>query len=175
MNETQLQCLLLLLGFYPGPIDGIWGTQSRKALERFREACSAAPEELLAQLRASISDEEPGDWWQEIRFFQEEEFACKCGRHCDGYPARMDENLVRSADAVREHFGKPALVSSGLRCANHNAAVGGVANSRHLTGKAMDFCIPGVSAAALLSHVQQLPRIRYAYAIDGSYVHMDVE
>ena len=47
--------------------------------------------------------------------------------------------LVRKADALRAHLGVPIHVSSGVRCKSHNAAVGGVSNSRHLTGKAMDF------------------------------------
>jgi uncharacterized protein YcbK (DUF882 family) len=86
----------------------------------------------------------------------------------------MNETLIRVADRVREHFGKPITVSSGRRCANHNARVGGVANSRHLSGKAMDFCVSGKSASQVLEYVQKQPEIRYAYAIDDSYVHMDV-
>ena len=77
------------------------------------------------------------------------------------------------AENVREHFGKAMPVSSGLRCTRHNANVGGVSNSRHLSGKAMDFCVSGVPAATVLSYVKQQKGIRYA--IDGSYVHMDIE
>jgi uncharacterized protein YcbK (DUF882 family) len=52
--------------------------------------------------------------------------------------------------------------------------VGGVSNSRHLEGKAMDFSIRGKTSAQVLAYVQKQPEIRYAYAIDGSYVHMDI-
>jgi uncharacterized protein YcbK (DUF882 family) len=65
------------------------------------------------------------------------------------------------------------LVASGLRCEQHNANVGGVANSRHKTGRAMDFRIEGKTSAQVLAYVQQQPEIRYAYAIDSQYVHMD--
>lgn len=78
------------------------------------------------------------------------------------------------ADRVRQHFGVPVVVSSGLRCKTHNANVGGVANSRHLSGRAMDFCVTGRTSAEVLSYVRQQPEVRYAYAIDGQYVHMDV-
>ena len=54
------------------------------------------------------------------------------------------------------------------------ANVGGVDGSRHKSGKAMDFRVEGHGAKAVLGYVQTLPHIRYAYAIDGSYVHMDV-
>jgi len=169
MTDKQKQCLLCYLGFYGGPIDGIWGPQSRQAEDRFREEYGAD-----ADLREVICRDEAADWWQEIRYFKKAEFACKCGCHCDGFPARMDKALVQTADRVRSHFGSPVLVSSGLRCKTHNAGVGGVSNSRHLLGKAMDFCVAGKTAAAVLEFVQQQPEIRYACAIDGQYVHMDV-
>ena len=49
-----------------------------------------------------------------------------------------------------------------------------MANSRHLSGKALDFYIEGVSGAQLLSAVQRDKRCRYAYIIGGQFVHMDV-
>lgn len=41
-------------------------------------------------------------------------------------------------DPVREWYGKPIYVNSGYRCKELNAAVGGVANSQHMTGEAAD-------------------------------------
>ena len=82
---------------------------------------------------------------------------------------------MRLADGGRQHFGAAAIVTSGVRCKNHNASVGGVSNSRHLSGKAMDFRISGRSAAEVLYYVNQLTDIRYAYAIDSQHIHMDVE
>ena len=76
---------------------------------------------------------------------------------------------------VREHFGAPVFVSSGVRCEQHNANVGGVEGSRHKSGKAMDFRIENANAVTTLAYVQSLPGVRYAYAIDKNYVHMDVK
>jgi uncharacterized protein YcbK (DUF882 family) len=39
----------------------------------------------------------------------------------------------------------------------------------------MDFRISGKKAAEVLEYVQSLPEVRYAYAIDSNYVHMDVK
>lgn len=175
MTNKQKQGLLLFLGFYTGDVDGIWGPLSEAALIRFREAYGADPEAAIIQIRQSEKTEPPDDWWEQIQYFTPEEFACKCGRYCDGYPARMEKELLQTADRVRMHFGKPVVVSSGLRCRQHNANVGGVSDSRHLSGKAMDFCIPGISARKILDFVQKQPEIRYAYAIDDSFVHMDVQ
>ena len=90
------------------------------------------------------------------------------------YPETQRE-LLTMADRVREKLGAACLVSSGLRCSRHNVSVGGVASSRHLTGKAMDFCAVGKTAAQVLAVVRDQPELGYAYAIDDSYVHMDVE
>ena len=100
---------------------------------------------------------------------------CNCGgKYCNGFPAEPDPVLVKAADRVRGHFGAVAYVSSGVRCVRHNANVGGVPNSRHLSGKAMDFCVSGKTAEEVLAFVQQQPEIAYSYAIDSYYVHMDV-
>ena len=87
----------------------------------------------------------------------------------------MEEKLIRKAEEVRKHFGKPVIVTSGRRCATHNAKEGGVSNSRHLSGKAMDFKIEGKTSEQILAYVQKLSGIRYAYAINERCVHMDVE
>ena len=58
-------------------------------------------------------------------------------------------NLRRTAmllEQVRTRLGVPILVSSGYRCPELNAAVGGQANSQHLTGQAADFIAPGFGA-----------------------------
>jgi len=177
MTVKQKQCLLCYLGFYGGAIDGIWGPKSAAGAKAFQRENGLAededfgPESQKAVLERIARGE--GDWWTEIEFFRREEFACKCGR-CGGYPARMDRAVVEAAEDTRRHFGSPAIVSSGLRCAAHNARVGGVVGSRHLLGKAVDFRVEGRSASQVLDYVRRLPQIRYAYAIDSSYIHMDV-
>ena len=50
-------------------------------------------------------------------------------------------------EPLREHIGKPLIISSGYRCKALNKAVGGVANSQHLVGEAADLCIPSVAEA----------------------------
>lgn len=41
-------------------------------------------------------------------------------------------------DKIREHFGKPLIVSSFYRSLKLNTAVGGSKTSQHLTGEAID-------------------------------------
>lgn len=46
--------------------------------------------------------------------------------------------LVRMADIARGKAGIPFVVTSGYRSPTHNAEAGGVADSAHTTGEAMD-------------------------------------
>lgn len=183
MNTKQKQALLFYLGYYVGAIDGKWGSGSKEACKSFQRdfgltadgVCGTDTEKALKHtvcygISKKEEEAKSGDFWDGIKYFKKSEFRCRCGCGLD----EMNETLIRVADRVREHFGKPITVSSGRRCANHNARVGGVSNSRHLSGKAMDFCVSGKTASQVLEYVQKQPEIRYAYAIDGSYVHMDV-
>ena len=115
-----------------------------------------------------------GTFWDKIKYFTREELRCKCGRYCNGFPAEPQEKVVRIADMARENFGAPGHNVSFLRCRQHNANSGGVANSRHMTGKAMDIRIDGVSGDTLLAYLKNQPGVRYAYKINTTNVHFDI-
>lgn len=157
------------------PADGLAGEQTKQATIAYQKANGLDPDGIAGPLtRKALAQED--NWWESIEYFHRSEFKCQCGgKYCNGYPAEPKKALVQTADRVRKHFGAPALVSSGVRCPQHNTNVGGVSNSRHLYGKAMDFCVEGKTAQQVIGYVQSQPEIRYAYAIDGNYVHMDVK
>ena len=114
-------------------------------------------------------------WWDGIVYFRREEMRCKCGgRYCNGFPAEPQELLMELADRVRKHFGVPVHVVSGLRCPIWNALQGGVANSQHQYGEALDCCADGVTADQLLAFFQQQPEVRYCYKINSTNVHFDI-
>lgn len=193
MTTKQLQHLLAYLGYYRGDIDDILGSGTKSALRDFQQAYgitadgipgvnsykamkqAVASDKFKKETAVSTAQTAAGDvFWSGIKYFKRSEFACKCGKYCNGYPVEMNASVVRAADKVRAHFNSPVTVSSGIRCSKHNVAVGGVSNSRHTKGKAIDFCVRGFSAAMVLPYVQSLPEIHYAYAINSTYVHMDV-
>lgn len=193
MTIKQIQNLLAYLGYYVGNIDGIWGTGSKTACKAFQkdfglDADGIAGDATQKALKHAVcygiekqtttegttATETTGTFWDEIKYFTREEFRCPCGK-CGGFPVEPEEKLVRAADKVRDYFGVPAPISSGVRCKSHNAELpGSVCNSRHLTGKAMDFSVRGFNATSVLLYVQSLSEIRYAYAIDSNWVHMDI-
>lgn len=189
MTVRTLQLLLTALDYDPGAADGIAGERTREAVLAFQreyglEADGIAGKATEAALRKAVFEswerpdarpEPGGDWWKDIRYFTRSEpfIACSCGA-CGGFPAEPREKLMRLADKVRAAAGSPMIPSSTVRCPAHNRAVGGVANSRHLTGSAMDFSIRGWPSARTLALVKSMPETAYAYAIDEGHVHMDV-
>lgn len=196
MTLLQIQCLLQYLGYYTITVDSIWGPGSEQATKDFQAAegleddgipgklTQAALLDAVANGRLKAADTTQPDseetdtealWWNDIKYFTREEFRCKCGgKYCNGFPAEPQEGMVRAIDNVREHFGKAFTPNSGVRCPTHNANVGGVSNSRHLYGKAVDFHVPGKTAAQVLDYLSTLPGLGYYYAIDADNVHMDI-
>lgn len=52
------------------------------------------------------------------------------------------DNLL---EPIREKFATPMIITSGYRCEKLNKLVGGVDNSQHMKGEAVDFCFAGFS------------------------------
>ena len=198
MTIRQIQCLLAYLGYDPGTIDGAYGPRTRAAVKAFQQAEGLDPDgiagqQTAAKLREAVfqgrvyvppdasggtvdkQDEVTGTFWDRIKYFTRAEFKCKCGgRFCNGYPAEMQEAVVKIADAARAHFGRPAHVISGLRCKQWNAHEGGVANSQHMYGEAIDLRIDGVDSETLRQFVASQPGHRYSYCINSTNVHFDI-
>lgn len=165
--------------------DGLAGVKTMTATIYFQKALGLTPDgiagkitrEYILKQTAPESVEKPqiGDWWKDIEFFTREEFKCKCGgKYCNGYPAEPQELVVLIAERARKYFHAPATVVSGLRCKIHNINEGGVVNSHHMYGEAVDLCIRGVTGDELLAYIQQQPEIRYAYKINSTNVHFDI-
>lgn len=78
----------------------------------------------------------------DFKHFKASEFCCGCG--C-GYPARIDAKLLYRLELLRKYFGKPVVITSGLRCKKYNASLKGSSKrSAHLTGDAADVYIKGI-------------------------------
>lgn len=78
-------------------------------------------------------------------------------------------------DPLRERYGKPIYVNSGYRCPALNKAVGGVANSQHLTGEAVDIDVHSKEGNKELMRLIQEMNLPYDQVIDEanlSWVHV---
>jgi len=71
--------------------------------------------------------------WDKVQFFTRAELSCRCG--CGMEP---DPDLVEDLEAARARARVPFPVTSCARCLAHNSAAGGVPDSAHMKGLAVD-------------------------------------
>lgn len=104
----------------------------------------AAPEERLVIEHPLPPDPIITDGpWASAHFLMEE-YACDCDGYCDGWPAEMAPELLEKVEALRCALDRPVIITSGVRCDQRNAEVGGIPNSWHCFGHAADLYCPGV-------------------------------
>lgn len=161
----DIQYKLQQMGLYAGELDGIVGPLTIAAIDSL----------LPADIAASNAAQTAGDFWDKIEYFRKDEPGIACP--CCGLN-NMTYGVMHAADIIRKRFGAPATPSSGTRCKRHNAEVGGVANSKHLTGEALDFCVAGSDPDSVVSFAYTVPGVKYAYSITSGgratgYVHIN--
>lgn len=148
--------------------DGVYGQKTDFALRHFYNVKKCAPN------------------------FKPEEFKCTCG-HCTGYPSYMKQVELKHLQTIRDHYKRPMIVTSALRCQYSNShSSGSIQNSLHLVGRACDFYMAGVTDTlanrkAAIKYIKTLPNHHYTYgnginsngyAVSASYMgnalHTDV-
>ena len=208
MTLKQKQALLAYLGYYDGPLDGLWGEKSQRATIDFQRAYmaqtavdgifGAATEKRILEVIATgekpvykksdntdytnvqnnntenSTDGNTGTVWDGIKYFKRSEFACKCGKYCNGFPVEPNEKLVETLETIREHFGVPVTVSSGIRCKTHNTNVGGVSKSQHMEGTAADIVVKGVPVSEVVKYAETLMPKTGGIGTYKTFTHIDV-
>ena len=100
--------------------------------------------------------------------FRRAEFACGCKCGFD----TIDTRTLEILEAVRGHFGRPVMVTSGARCAQYNRDVGGAPSSQHLRGRAADIQVRDVEPAEVHAWVaKQFPAA--SLGLYQTFVHID--
>lgn len=170
LTVKQRQIYLKELGYYLGEIDDKVGSKMKKAYKdlqndyftrsKDKDGYYGPNTDIL--LRSAYN-------CKESKYFKLQEFKCKCDNYCTGYPVELNKDLIVNLNALREHFGKPCTIVSGLRCSKHNSTVGGASGSRHKSGKAADIYITNISTTKdgkqeIVNHwIETYSTARYAY------------
>jgi len=85
-------------------------------------------------------------------------------------------DLCLRMDKVRAFFGFPVIVHCAYRPENYNLQVGGVPDSAHIQGQAMDFHVESVDCNLardlLVSHLEEFG-LRLENKHDASWLHCD--
>ena len=189
---------LNFLGYNAGSEDGICGTKTKTALKSFQKDFNLAQDGILGEKTSSklmyvvkrtqeilgitqdgLAGSETNkahNEFRNIKYFKRNEFTCKCG--C-GFN-HIDLRLVKILDMIREHYGTPVIITSGVRCVNYNRKVGGVSQSYHVKNKAADFYVQGINVYEVLRYCQTLVNqkvLNYTYTNNTNMsgcVHIDI-
>ena len=102
--------------------------------------------------------------------FKVSEFACKDGSDT----VFISPGLITVLQKIRDHFGKPVIITSAYRNDAYNKKVGGADYSQHKYGTAADTYINGVSPATIAEFVETIMPNTGGIGIYSSFVHVDV-
>ena len=108
--------------------------------------------------------------WSLVKYFSPDEFACKCGCGTNN-PVK---ELVYMVNSARIYATIPFRLNSAHRCETHNRAIGGLPDSAHLIGKAID--IDARTSERKFIVVEALIKAGFKRIfIYGDFVHADID
>lgn len=143
LSVKERQKELKVIGLYKGKIDGIEGTLTKKAYKdlqdkyffrkKDKDGIYGTFTDILLQ---SVYNVKICCTTFDIK---KDKMYCRCkGKYCTGYPAIINLDLLRNLQKVRNKYGR-TTVTSLLRCREWNKLKGGVKNSKHIKGLAVDY------------------------------------
>lgn len=146
-----------------------------KEKQRAREAAARAPRfPSVALYEANLKEEmqyRPFDGAGRPRAGAARELERFLRDHHTGRRHSVDPRLGKVLYAVARHFGHRIEVFSGYRPPEYSTRQ----HSRHLTGSAVDFRIPGVRNEAIVSYLRaSFHPVGVGYYPNGVHVHLDV-
>jgi len=102
-----------------------------------------------------------------LRWFTDDETACRC---CGANA--MDLQFMKRLDEARDFAGVPFQLTSAYRCTKHNKEIGGIEDSRHLRGEAVDIACDHPHTRARIHD-----GLRYAHLVavahGKDFIHVD--
>lgn len=183
------QTYLSKLGFYTGKIDGIEGKLTKAAYKALQKKYFQRDSDIDGVYGNDTEKLLVNAYRVKIyaKNFKLGEFKCECGgRYCTGYPVKLNAQLLKNLQKVRNKYGA-TTITSGMRCKPYNnSLVGSSSTSRHMDGKALDIYNEKTRTEAgrktVMKYVKKLKGHNYTYCnIGGSVpnmgnaVHFDVK
>ena len=110
--------------------------------------------------------------------FKKSEFRCKDGTDVPDELMDNLKELVENLQIIRDYIGKPIRVISGYRSPRYNRRIGGARKSQHMTAKAADLRVSGMSPRELREVIIKLIKEgkikKGGIGLYTSFVHYDV-
>src|SRR5690606_34392842 len=110
--------------------------------------------------------------------FHLNEFACRDGSETPCEAAINIKELAINLQVLRDDIKKPISINSGYRSPSYNKRIGGAAKSEHLTGRAGDIVVGGMTPLQVHTKIDQLIKAgkmkNGGLGIYNTFVHYDV-
>ena len=110
--------------------------------------------------------------------FSLREFRCKDGTDV---PDELRENIIllcENLQILRDHIGKPIRIISGYRSPKYNRRIGGARRSQHMTAKAADLRVSGMTPHELKQAIETLIKegkmMKGGVGLYTTFTHYDV-
>lgn len=105
------------------------------------------------------------------KFFNQKEFDCKCG--CG---ATAKSEFIHKLDFARFVSSVPYVITSGMRCLNHNRAIGSSDTSTHVKGLACDIRFTNSREKyRIIKGLMQAGFKRIGINEDKMFIHVDLD
>ncbi|GAH51978.1 unnamed protein product [marine sediment metagenome] len=102
----------------------------------------------------------------------------KLGKNSIEPPSRLFDNILIMANKlqkVRDYIGSPIIITSAFRTPTWNKYCGGVKNSYHIQGKAVDIKVIGMPLQDLAIYVARLTDFNgYGINFYKGFIHCDM-
>jgi uncharacterized protein YcbK (DUF882 family) len=107
-------------------------------------------------------------FWLNIKKFKKSEFEDDKGENW------IDHDLVAKLDTARFYADTPFVISSACRNPSQNARVGGVKNSSHLTGLAVD--IKAITSRQKFQIITGAIKAGFTrIGVSKTFIHLDID
>ena len=128
---------------------------------------------MLQKVRMAIRNYTEDKEDKMFRYFNRDEFACKCGCGMN----EIDNSFITLLDNARELSGKPYIITSGYRCENHPLSKQNPTSS-HIRGLAADIkCDNSELRAYIVGGLAEVGfnRLGIAGLENGNFIHVDCD
>ena len=106
------------------------------------------------------------------------EVACKCGCGFDTVDFATATIVQETCDRIAHNTDQTSVVlhvNSCCRCEKHNEDEGGADDSKHLSGRAIDFWIEGIDPELVYNHLNSRFPCSYGIGNYEDFTHFDTD
>ena len=110
--------------------------------------------------------------------FSLHEFRCKDGTDVPDEFMDNVRELCVNLQILRDHIDKPITIISGYRSPEYNTKIKGAKRSQHMSAKAADIIVPGMTSLEVRDIIIQLIKegkmVKGGVGIYSTFVHYDI-